>query len=244
MSGLRTSRADEVLVLTLDRPAAANALDDATHDALVTALAAGAADPAVRAAMLTGAGKRVFSAGADLKEHAALDPRSAGDRRRAMLVRTLLAVLDFPKPLVAAIQGKAIGGGCMLALLADEVIACEGAVLRMPEIALDMPSPVGFAILTSRCGMPEARRLVQTGEALDAAGALALGLIDMVVDDGALESAALARAKSLAAQPTYAYGANKTWINRAPRHALEAAAAEAERLHAARYPRPEGLHAD
>lgn len=244
MSGLQTRREEDILILTLDRPKAANALDEATHDGLVAGLATAIADPALRGVVLTAAGEKIFSAGADLKQYADLDPRVAGTRRRATLVRTCLAILDFPKPLVVAVQGKAIGAGFMLAALADEVVASETAEFRMPEIALDMPSPLGFAILAARAGLPTARRLVQSGAPVDAEGAFVLGLIDGIAEAEHLVDSALARVRALAAQPAAAYAANKAWINREPRRAVELSTAEAERLHAARHAETEGRDAD
>jgi enoyl-CoA hydratase/carnithine racemase len=115
--------------LTLDRPQAANAMNRALHEALVAALDAAARDGAVRAILLAGAGGRVFSAGADLREDLGPETRPL---RRALLMRSLLAVLDTPKPLIAVIRGKAVGGGAMLALLADEVLMERGASFSMP----------------------------------------------------------------------------------------------------------------
>lgn len=244
MSGLKTRREGEILVLTLDRPKAANALDEPTHDGIVAGLASAIADPGLRGVVLTAAGEKIFSAGADLKQFADLDPHLAGTRRRATLVRTCLAILDFPKPLVVAVQGKAIGAGFMLAALADEVVAAETAEFRMPEIALDMPSPLGFAILAARAGLPTARRLVQGGAPIDAEGAFILSLIDGIVPMDDLEASALARVGALAAQPAAAYAANKRWINREPRRAVVEATEEAERLHAARHAGRETRDAD
>jgi enoyl-CoA hydratase/carnithine racemase len=233
MSVLLTRRDGDVLIATINRPDAANALNAPVLDALVAALADGATDDAIRAVVITATGDRVFSAGADLKEYAELDRASAGSRRRATLARALLAVVDFPKPLVVALQGKAIGAGCMLSQVADAAIAAEGAELRMPEVALDMPSPLGVAILAWRAGLVAARYLVQTGAPVDAAGALALGMIDAVVARDALEAQALERTR--AAHGGYAYRVNKAWINRDLRRAMTEATAEAERLHQARH---------
>jgi enoyl-CoA hydratase/carnithine racemase len=227
---LLETRTDELLVLTLNRPAAANALDSALQGALVAALAAAAGDADIRAVVLTAAGERNFSAGADLKEWAELERGVASRKRRALLRRTLLAVLDFPKPLVAAVQGRALGAGCMLALLADEVVAVDTAQLGLPEIKLGMPTPLGFAVAAARAGSAVARRLVQTGAPLAAGEALAHGLIDEVTDTARLAAAAQARGRALAGLPGHAYRANKSWINRALRAQVEAAVAEADRL--------------
>ena len=235
MSALLTHRDDDVLVATINRPEAANALNAAVLDGLVAALADAVSDATIRAVVVTATGDRIFSAGADLKEYAELDRAQAGSRRRATLSRALLAVVDFPKPLVVAIQGKAIGAGCMLAQIADAAIAVDGAELRMPEIALDMPSPLGVAILAWRGGVVTARDLIQTGASLDAAGALARGLLDAVVGRDALVAQALERVRALAAHGGDAYRANKAWINRDLRRVMTEATEEAERLHQARH---------
>ncbi len=212
--------------MTLNRLRAANALDSALHAALVAALAVTQEDATVRAVLLTGAGSRVFCAGADLREALGPDARSL---RRAMLMRTLLAVLDCGKPVIAMLRGKAVGGGAMLALVADEIAMADGASLSMPEIGFGMPSPVGAAILAARGGRGITQALIQGGEVVSADRALATGLADAVQPPEALDDWALARAQRLGALSPHAYAANKTWMNASLRAALlqaaEAAAA-------------------
>jgi enoyl-CoA hydratase/carnithine racemase len=210
-----------VLRLTLDRPKAANALDGALHAALVATLDEAGRDDAVRAVLLAGAGGRVFSAGADLREELGSETRRL---RREWLMRSLLAVLDCPKPLLAVIHGKAVGGGAMLALLADEVLMGQGAALSMPEIAIGMPSPVGIEIIAARGGRAAAQALVQGAASMDAAGALAARLADAVHAADVLDNAALARARELGALDARAYAANKAWMNAALRASMLRAA--------------------
>lgn len=210
-----------VLRLTLDRPKAANALDGALHAALVEALEAAGRDGEISAVLIAGAGGRVFSAGADLREELGADARRL---RREWLLRSLLAVLDCPKPLLAVIHGKAVGGGAMLALLADEVLMGEAASLSMPEIGIGMPSPVGIEIIAARGGRGAAQALVQGGAAMDAPAALAERLADAVHATDALDGAALARAQQLGALDARAYAANKAWMNAALREAMRRAA--------------------
>jgi enoyl-CoA hydratase/carnithine racemase len=214
-----------ILRLTLERPQAANALDRALQEALVVALERAAADAAARAVLLTASGGRVFSAGADLREDLGPD---AGRLRRALLVRTLLAVLDCPKPLLAVVRGKAVGGGAMLALLADEVLMEEGASLSFPEIAIRMPSPIGAAIVSARGGRAAAQWLVQSGRPMSAAEARVAGLADAVHPDAALDGMAQGRAGSLAVLDGHAYAVNKQWMNAPLRDAMHRAAAHAE----------------
>lgn len=227
MSLLRETLEGGVVRLTLDRPRAANALDTAMQAALVAALEEVARDDAVRAVLLTGAGGRVFSAGADLREE--LGPETKRIRRET-LVRSLLAILDLPKPLLAVVRGKAVGGGGMLMLLADEALMETRAALSMPEIGHGMPSPIGVEIVLARSGRAAAQALMQAGEAMDAARCAALGLADAVHDDAALDAAALARAQRLGALDRRAYAANKAWMNGALRAGLLRAAARAAEL--------------
>lgn len=221
-----------VLRLTLNRPQAANALSRALQDALVTALADAARDSTTRAVMLAGAGGRVFSAGADLREDLGLPVPEAKKLRRALLLRSILAVLDCPKPVVAVVRGKCVGGGAMLALMADEVILESGASIAMPEIALAMPSPLGVTIIQSRGGRQAAHRLMQANQPMDAATALSAGLADAVHADAALDEAAQGRAAALGAMDPTAYATNKSWLNGPLRARIIAAALAAEAAHA------------
>jgi len=210
-----------VLRLTLDRPKAANALDGALHAALVAALDEAGRDDAVHAVLLAGAGGRVFSAGADLREELGGDARRL---RREWLLRSFLAVMDFPKPLLAVVAGKAVGGGAMLALLADEVLMGDGALLSMPEIAIGMPSPMGIEIIAARSGRGAAQALVQGGGSMDASAVLAARLADAVHPADRLDAAAIARAQRLGALDARAYAANKAWMNAALRATMLRAA--------------------
>ncbi len=221
---LLVDRDGEVLVLALNRPAVANAMNQSMQTALVEALDASEHDGAIRAVLITAAGERVFSAGADQKEFADHPRVEAGGMRRALLMRTLTRLLDHPKPVVCAVRGKAIGGGWMLALTADEIVASDAASFSLPEIAHGMPTPIGAALLATRVHRAALHRIVQTGAAIDAAQALTLGLVDAVAAVDALASIALARARALAALDQAAFATNKRWINRQVRADLESAA--------------------
>ena len=218
MSALLAELEGEVLVLTLNRPEKANAMNQAMQNSLVEKLSGS------RPIVIAASGPRIFSAGADLQEFSDLDRGIAAKKRRELLQRTLAAVLDFPRPLVAAVQGKALGAGCMLALLADELVMAEGAELGLPEIRHGIPTPVGYAIVAARAGMPLARRMVQDG------ASVGTGLADFVCEKPALRQKALERATALASGPDAAYQANKKYINASLKAALQAAFAEAGRL--------------
>jgi enoyl-CoA hydratase/carnithine racemase len=181
--------------------------------------------------LLTGAGGRVFSAGADLREELAESPGEARVARRELLLRSLLAVLDCPRPLIAVVRGKAIGAGAMLALLSDEVLMEEGASLSLPEIALGMASPIGVAAVAARGGRAAAQALVQAGEPIGAASAKVAGLADAVHPDATLDEAAAERAARLGGFDPAVYAANKSWMNAPLRKALVRAAEHAAGVH-------------
>lgn len=178
--------------LTLSRPEVRNALDTALLAALAEALARLAADEGCRAVVMTGAGGH-FAAGADLGEiegkgsaEGALDPRKAH----------WAAISAFPKPLVAAVDGFALGGGLELALLADCLVLGATARLGLPETSLSlMPGAGGTQRLTALIGRARAMRMILLGEVIDAATALDWGL-----GAWSAEGEALAEAEALAAR--------------------------------------------
>jgi enoyl-CoA hydratase/carnithine racemase len=226
--GLTVERSGAIALLTLNRPKAANALDSALHEALVEALQHASIDITVGAIVLSAAGERAFSAGADLREFSDSNADLTKRIRRKLLLRTLLAFVDADKPLVVAIRGKAIGAGAMLAFLGDVVVAGDGARFAFPEISLAMPSPMGISVVVARGGRLAAQRLVQLGEEIDANEAARLGLVDAVITPEGLLDCAIARATLLAAHAGPAYAANKRWMNRLLRSDIENAAAAAE----------------
>lgn len=151
-----------------------------------------AAEPTVRMLLLTAPGKH-FSAGADVAEH--LPPHF-----HALIpefVETVAALDAFPAPVMAAVQGRCLGGGFELVLGADVVMAAATARFGQPEIVLGVLPPVACALLPARCPPGAAAAIVFSGEPIDAAEALRLGLVHRVVPDGELESAALALAAQI-----------------------------------------------
>lgn len=218
MSEVLSEPHGDVLVLTLNRPEKANAMNEAMQNALVEMLSGS------KAVVITAAGQKIFSAGADLKEFSELERGVAAKKRRELLKRTLNALLDYPGPLIAAVQGKALGAGAMVALLADELAMADTAELGLPEIRHGIPTPVGYAIVAARGGMPLARRMVQDGESVGP------GLADHVFDMESLREKSIDRARVLAALPADAYRVNKTFINAPMKAALQAAFAEADKV--------------
>jgi enoyl-CoA hydratase/carnithine racemase len=217
MSAVLSAMDGDVQVLTLNRPEKANAMNEAMQDSLVAHLSGS------KAVVIAAAGAKVFSAGADLKEFSELDRGVAAKKRRELLKRTLNVILDHPGPLVVAVQGKALGAGAMLALLADELVMADTAELGLPEIRHGIPTPVGYAIVAARGGMSVARRMVQDGEPIGP------GLADFVTDIDSVRAKSLERARTLAAQPADAYRINKKYINAPLKAALAAAFAEADK---------------
>jgi enoyl-CoA hydratase/3-hydroxypropionyl-coenzyme A dehydratase len=226
---LQIERRDRCVCIRLNRPEKANALSVGLMDDARRALIEAAADTATRAIVLTGAGERVFSAGADVREQPADGDRAAHRRRRSAGLAALIdAILDGPKPVVAAVNGIASGGGAMLALLADARVAAEEAALSMPEIDLGLSTFMGAAIAEQIGGLALAVDLVQSGRRMPAREALARGLVNSVVPRTELEEAAFAMAAVLARKDPRAYAANKQWLNRHIKAALTEARAAHE----------------
>jgi enoyl-CoA hydratase len=181
-----------VLLVTLDRPAVRNALRTQTLAEIAAALDGAAADETIGAVVLTG-GVQCFAAGADVREMAALGPLDVLLHERQ---RHWQAIAGFPKPLVGAVCGYALGGGCELALCCDFLIAGDNAQFGQPEVNLGIiPGAGGTARLTRIVGKPLAMQLVLSGKPIDAPRALAAGLVTEVH----APHAAIARAVELAA---------------------------------------------
>lgn len=196
-----SAAAPGVCVLTLDRPEVRNALDTELLGELATALDTLAGDDTVRAAVITG-GPRVFAAGADIRELAALDTLGVLDDPRPGLWRR---IYRFPKPLLAAVNGYALGAGCELAMHADIVIAGRDARFGQPEIKLGtIPGAGGTQRLVRAVGKSLAMRMVLSGEPIDATTALAAGLVAAVTEPELTLETALALARELAARPPVA----------------------------------------
>jgi enoyl-CoA hydratase len=208
-AGPATSLAGVALV-TLHRPEALNALSFDLLDELATVLEALDADPTCRAIVITGAGERAFAAGADIRELAPQTSASLATGRRFATWDRLAAV---GLPLIAAVRGFALGGGCELAMTCDMIVAAEDATFGQPEIRLGvMPGGGGTQRLTRAIGKARAMELILTGRTMTAAEADAHGLITMVVPADATVDAALELAGRIAAMPPLAVRAAKAAI--------------------------------
>jgi enoyl-CoA hydratase/carnithine racemase len=174
--------------LVIDHPGRGNSLDRALLQQIADRLLILAADPELRLAILTGAGGRAFVGGADIAELAALDRDSA--RGFITLVHRCCAGLRrLPVPVIARIDGYALGAGLEIAAACDLRVASETATFGMPEVAIGIPSVVEAALLPALVGAGRARRLLLTGEAIGAREALAWGLVDAVAPADALDAA-------------------------------------------------------
>ncbi|MEU6984932.1 enoyl-CoA hydratase-related protein [Streptomyces sp. NPDC046324] len=203
--------AEGVGTIRLDRPPM-NALDIAVQDRL-RELAQEATDrDDVRAVILYG-GEKVFAAGADIKEMQVMDHAAMVKRSRA-LQDSFTAIARIPKPVVAAITGYALGGGCELTLCADYRIAADNAKLGQPEILLGLiPGAGGTQRLSRLIGPSKAKDLIFTGRMVKADEALALGLVDRVVPAAEVYEQAHAWAAKLAQGPAIALRAAKEAID-------------------------------
>lgn len=182
-----------VAVITLNRPEVHNAIDERLREQLAGAMAQAAADPQVGVVVLTGAGSRAFCAGMDLREFAATT-LSVAARRQQRRAR-VNPVERFPKPLIAAVNGVALGLGLELVLQCDIVLAAQSARFALAEVRRGLiPGNGGTQRLARRIGQGRAMELLLTGRMVDAEQALAYGLVEHVVPDDSL----LARAQALA----------------------------------------------
>ena len=185
-----TARLDErgVAVVTIDNTARLNALSTRVMETLIAAVEALERQPGLRAVVLRGAGERAFIGGADINEMAALDAQSA--RGFITLVhRSCDAIRRLPVPVIARLQGYAFGAGVEVAAACDIRIAAIGSQFGMPEVRLGIPSVVEAALLPQLIGWGRTRRLLLTGDTIDAATALAWGLVEEVAPIELLDQA-------------------------------------------------------
>lgn len=197
---LNVERQGAVATVVVNRPAVLNALSARTLDELDDAIAVLAADAGVRAVVVTGAGEKAFVAGADITELAAQAP--VGGREMALRGQRVFDRLEqMGKPVVAAINGFALGGGCELALACTFRVMAETARIGLPEINLGiMPGYAGTQRLTRLIGRGAAIDLIVTGRHVKADEAARLGLVHRVVPAAELSAAAAALAAELAAK--------------------------------------------
>jgi enoyl-CoA hydratase len=216
MSNFKVEYEGQVGIITLDRPPV-NALTVAAYRELTHLLFDMQVSGGVRAVVLTGAGERAFSAGQDLKEAAAHSHLDVLERQQ--LVRECLwAIYDCPLPIVAALNGHAVGLGAMLASVCDLILAVDGITLSLPEINVGL---LGGAKPLSRMGPPHlVRRMVLTGDRVPAAVFARYGSIEILPREQLLP-AAKALASSLAAKPSAALALAKRALNQGEKLSLK-----------------------
>ena len=211
---------DGVALVVLDRPKVLNALDFGLIEALTDVLEWLDGEPACRCIVITGAGDRAFAAGADIAELAVQTPTSLTvDDHFHRWER----IKRIRKPIIAAVRGFALGGGCELAMTCDMIVAGEDAQFGQPEIKLGvMPGAGGTQRLTRAIGKARAMEMVLTGATIGARDAEAHGLVSRVVPSEATVPAALELAAKIASMAPVAVLAAKAAVNRAEELSLEA----------------------
>lgn len=238
--GILAHPEDRVLTLTIDRPDKKNAFTVAMYRALVDRLAEASADDAVRAVLLRGAGD-AFTSGNDVGDFIHDPPQ---DRDHPVL-RFLHRLVDFEKPLVAAVHGPAVGIGTTLLLHCDLVVAARDARFRMPFVPMGLVPEGGSSLLLPRMASPQlAAELLLVGDFFSAERAAAIGLVNELVDDA--ESAggrALELARTLAGRPPEAIRQAKSLLRTATRAELHAVIDAEAAEFAARLTSPEALEA-
>lgn len=212
-----------LFVITLARAQKANALTLDMNRALARLLHEAQTDTAVRGALITGAGERVFCAGVDVRETSDLPEQEFRRARSQAFFALLLALCDFDKPLVAAINGAASGGGFMIAALADAMVAVEGTHFSLPEIDLGSPTLAALVVLEPWLTAMGAYDLVQTGRRMSVTEAERRGLVRAVLPREALFAQAEGVARELIAKPARAFAASKAWLRKPLRAELERA---------------------
>jgi enoyl-CoA hydratase/carnithine racemase len=225
---VESSRDGGVALLCLNRPEARNALSPELMERLATELERLDPDPEVRCIVIAGSDK-VFAAGADIKAMAersfaeALRHPAAGFWRRLAAIKT---------PMIAAVSGYALGGGCELALACDMIVAAEGATFGQPEINLGIiPGGGGTQRLTRVLGKQRAMEYVLTGRRFDAATARELGLVNKVADDDAWLEEAMELAREVAEKPPIASRLGKQAVIAAEETTLSAGLENERRLY-------------
>ncbi len=194
-------RRDGIAYVTLNRPEVLNARNRQMREELIHAVTAIRQDPEARVVIITGAGERSFSAGRDLKEAAQEKVGVVAARQAKLEISDTEMIARLNKPVIAAINGFALGGGCELALACDIRVAVEEAKLGLPEVSRGMiPGSGGTQRLSRVVGLGKALELILTGSVIDAMEACRIGLVNKVVPRDGLMAAAEEYARAIAAK--------------------------------------------
>jgi enoyl-CoA hydratase len=209
---------EAVALLTLDRPEALNALSFGLVEELGNLLAVLDGDPACRAIVITGAGEKAFAAGADIRELAGESPHSLHETDP---FSALDGIGNLRTPVIAAVRGFALGGGCELAMACDMIVAGDDAQFGQPEIRIGViPGAGGTQRLARAIGKARAMELVLTGRRIGAAEAASMGLISLLAPAAETLDRALELAGRIASMPPLAVAAAKAAIVAAQEHPL------------------------
>ncbi|MES2184148.1 MAG: enoyl-CoA hydratase-related protein [Pseudomonadota bacterium] len=219
---ITVTRQGRVAVVTLNRPAAMNAINTQMRTELRTALEALRRDAEVGAAVLTASGEKAFCAGMDLREFAQANANVPVAEMKRFRWEHGEGLAAFDKPIIAAVNGVAIGGGVELTLLCDMTFVAEGASFAFAEIKRGiMPGNGGTQRLSRRVGKARALDMILTGRTVDAQEALAIGLAEHVVPQAELLERAVALAELMAANAPVAVRTAKAAIQRGAEMGLE-----------------------
>jgi enoyl-CoA hydratase/carnithine racemase len=220
---LRELDDEGVLLVTLNRPEKKNAFHEPQWDALADCLNGAREDPAVAVVVLTGAGGN-FSSGVDLSSFGGEPPPPRADGRPSAFYACVDSVFDFDKPLLAAVRGVAVGGGCTLAVATDIVYVGESLRMRLPFANLGLVPEIGSSYtLQAAIGRQRASELMFTAEWIDAARAVEVGLAARCYPDDRVLDEALAKAHEIAQWPVSSLRAIKQTLQVAHRAGIEAA---------------------
>ena len=195
---VRLQQEGAIAHVTIQNAAKLNTLGSALMIEFVGAIEALGANEDLRAVVLTGAGEKAFIGGADIFEMASLD-RAGAEGFITLVHRSCASLRELPVPVIARVNGYALGAGCEVAAACDLRIASSNAVFGMPEVKVGIPSVVEAALLPGLIGWGRTRELLLFGENIDAATALSWGLVEQVVAPDALDGAVAARLASLLA---------------------------------------------
>lgn len=204
---------NEILVVTLNRPEVMNAMNTQMLEERLALFREQSYNDKLRCVVITGAGERAFSTGGDLKERNGMSD-SAWKRQHQIIEELVLLTRDFPVPVIAAVEGYALAGGCELALSADFIIASETAIFGLSEALRGiLPGGGGLQNLSRAIGVRRAKELIYTGRKIEAALAYEWGMVNRVVPKGKALETALEVAERIAESAPMAVRAAKVSIN-------------------------------
>lgn len=214
------TRGERVWTIAINRPESLNALNADVLQSLLNQFQEISRTSSVAAVVITGSGPKAFVAGADIRSMQGLGPRPIADYVE-LGQRTMRAIETCRVPVIAAVNGFALGGGLELALSCDLIVCAEGAKLGQPEVNLGIiPGFGGTQRLIQRCGIGQARRLCYTGDLISASEAFAIGLAEKVVPDAELIDHVMKVAETIASKAPLAIQSAKRVVNAAQDNTL------------------------